>query len=100
MPFVSGAHFPAQEIAGAGPLVVGLTASPDRLVDLRRSRLRSFGERGPNDYADLHAVRAEVSDARRLFARFGWPTIDVSRRSIEETAAAILELHRDRTDTA
>ena len=96
VPFVSGARFPEGEIADAGPPVVGLTASADRLVELRRNRLHGLGERGPSAYADLPAVRDEVAEARRTFARHGWPVIDVSRRSIEETAAAILELHRDR----
>ena len=96
VPFVSGAHFPEREIAEAGPPVVGLTASAGRLVELRRNRLHGLGERGPSAYADMGAVRDEVADARHLFARHGWPVIDVSRRSIEETAAAILELHRDR----
>lgn len=96
VPFVSGAAFPEDEIAAAGPLVVGLTVSPDRLVQLRRNRLRGLGESGPSAYADLRAVQGEVAEARRLFARRRWPMIDVSRRSIEETAAAILELHRDR----
>ncbi len=98
VPFVAGAHFPEREIAGAGPLVVGLTASPDRLVALRRSRLQGVGEHGPSAYADLRAVRDEVTAARRLFDRRRWPVIDVSRRSIEETAAAIAELHRDRVN--
>ena len=98
VPFVSGVVFPEREIVEAGPLVVGLTASPDRLVQLRRNRLDSLGEPGTGPYADPRAVRGEVAQARRLFARHGWPTIDVSRRSIEETAAAILELHRDRVN--
>ncbi len=96
VPFVSGAPFAEKPIAGAGPLVVGLTASPDRLVALRRNRLRSIGEYECSAYADLAAVRSEVAEALQLFARCRWPVIDVTRRSIEETAAAILELHRGR----
>lgn len=98
VPFVPEARFPDQEIADAGPLVVGLTASADRLVQLRRNRLHSLGEREGSAYAEPRAVRDEVSEARRLFSRRQWPVIDVSRRSIEETAAAILELLRSRTE--
>jgi hypothetical protein len=75
------------------PLVVGLIVSPDRLVQIRRNRLLSLNETGETDYVDLVRVREETADARRLFAQKGWPVIDVSRRSIEETAAGILNLY-------
>lgn len=78
------------------PLVVGLTEDPRRLVDLRRSRMRQSLGDTETAYTDIDAVRKEVADARRLFGRYGWPVIDVTRRSIEETAAAILRLVRDR----
>ena len=100
VPFVAGAPFPERAIAEAGPIVVGLTLSPDRLAQLRRNRLRGLGERESGPYADPRAVRDEVAQARRLFARRGWRVIDVSRRSIEETAAEILELHRGHAEGA
>lgn len=78
------------------PLVVGLTRGADQLVDIRRSRLRTLGRDDETSYVDPEAVDSEVKEARRLFARAGWPVIDVSRRSIEETAAAILQLHARR----
>ena len=78
------------------PLVVGLTEDPRRLVDLRRSRMRQSLGDTETAYTDIDAVRKEVTDARRLFGRYGWPVIDVTRRSIEETAAAIMRLVRDR----
>ncbi len=78
------------------PLVVGLTEDPRRLVDLRRSRMRQSLGGTETAYTDIGAVRKEVADARRLFGRYGWPVIDVTRRSIEETAAAIMRLVRDR----
>jgi regulator of PEP synthase PpsR (kinase-PPPase family) len=81
------------------PLAVGLTISPEPLVQIRMSRLNQLRledqpQAGPvgGDYAELENVRAELVYARRLFARYGWPVIDVSRRSVEETAAAILQL--------
>jgi hypothetical protein len=78
------------------PLVVGLTSAPERLVQIRRNRLLTLGEERRTDYIDAERVRAEVAFARRLFADRGWPVIDVTRRSIEETAAAIIRLIGER----
>jgi hypothetical protein len=75
-----------------GPLVVGLTLSPDRLIQIRRNRLTGLGEGRDTSYVDLDSVREETVRARRLFERLGWPTIDVTRRSVEETAAAVINL--------
>lgn len=72
--------------------VVALTLSPDRLVQIRRNRLRSLNESRESSYVDNDAVRAEVVAARRLFERQGWPVIDVTRRSVEETAAAVINI--------
>ena len=74
------------------PLVVGLTVSPDRLVQIRRNRLDGLNADHTSAYVDHEAVRDETVKARRAFERRGWPTIDVSRRSVEETAAAIVNL--------
>lgn len=73
-------------------LVVGLTVSPDRLVQIRRNRLLSLKETRESSYTDPDEVRDEIIRARRLFERQGWPVIDVTRRSVEETAAAVLNL--------
>jgi hypothetical protein len=73
-------------------LIVGLIASPDRLAQIRRNRLLSLKEDRGSDYADTDAIRQEIIHARRLFEREGWPVIDVTRRSVEETAAAIINL--------
>jgi hypothetical protein len=78
------------------PLVVGLTTSADRLVAVRRNRLSSLGEDRVTSYADEEAVKRELGYARRMFADNDWPVIDVTRRSIEETAAAIIKLCEDR----
>lgn len=72
------------------PLVIALKISPKRLVDIRRQRLISIKEDPNTAYASEEAVREEITWANRLFARMKWKTIDVSRRSVEETAAAIL----------
>ena len=72
------------------PLVIGLTASPDRLVQIRESRLKNLDQQQATEYSDAAAVRQEVTKAKRLFLRKGWPVIDVTRRSVEETAAQII----------
>ncbi|MBD3833265.1 MULTISPECIES: pyruvate, water dikinase regulatory protein [Brevundimonas] len=78
------------------PLVVGLTVAPDRLVQIRRNRLEGLNAARASDYVDHDAVRDETVKARRAFERRGWPTIDVTRRSVEETAAAIINLLSER----
>lgn len=78
------------------PLVIGLTVSPDRLVQIRRNRIDSLNANQSSNYTDQDAVRDETIKARRAFERRGWPTIDVTRRSVEETAAAIVNLLSER----
>lgn len=92
IPLVPGVVLPDVVMGPGAPLVVGLKISPDRLVQIRRQRLLSLNEQADTVYADEDAVRDEVTQANRLFVRMKWPTIDVSRRSVEETAAAILNI--------
>ena len=77
------------------PLVVGLTTAPERLVQVRRNRLLSLGQAPETAYVDAERVAREVQYARRMFADNGWPVIDVTRRSIEEAAAAIINLYNE-----
>ncbi len=76
--------------------VVGLVASADRIAEIRRNRVRFLADRNLNEYVDRDRIAQEIAHSRRLCARHGWPVIDVSRRSIEETAAQILRLFHDR----
>ncbi len=78
-----------------GPLVVGLTTAPERLVQIRRNRLLTLNEESQTSYAEHERVEEEIRFARRMFADNNWPVIDVTRRSIEETAAAIIKLMND-----
>jgi regulator of PEP synthase PpsR (kinase-PPPase family) len=78
------------------PLVVGLTTAPERLIQVRRNRLLSLNQAPETAYVDEEKVAREVQLARRMFADNGWPVIDVTRRSIEETAAAIINLYNER----
>ena len=86
------------EALEAGIQAVGLTASPARLAQIRRHRLEVLGESGPADYASIEHIREEVADARLFFQHWGLPVIDVTRRSIEETAAEIQALLRARQE--
>jgi regulator of PEP synthase PpsR (kinase-PPPase family) len=92
IPLVPGVSLPKEVFELKNTLVVGLIASPDRLIQIRRNRLLSLNEQRESTYIDQEAVREEIIAARRLFERQGWPVIDVTRRSVEETAAAIINL--------
>jgi regulator of PEP synthase PpsR (kinase-PPPase family) len=92
IPLVPSAGVPAGLLKLKNVPVVALTLSPDRLVQIRRNRLRSLNESRESTYVDTDSVRAEVVAARRLFDRLGWPVIDVTRRSVEETAAAVINI--------
>ena len=73
--------------------IVGLTAEPDRLVDLRKNRMQSIKDNESTEYTNLDIVQKEMEDARKLFKKYKWPSIDVTRKSVEETAASILKIH-------
>ncbi|MEO0394205.1 MAG: pyruvate, water dikinase regulatory protein [Pseudomonadota bacterium] len=92
IPYVPGAPLPEDLHTVTKPLIVGLTKDPDRLVQIRQQRLRMLNQGNDTDYVDPDKVRAEVLEARRHFAKHKWPVIDVTRRSIEETAAEIMML--------
>lgn len=91
VPLVPGQEPPEELFSLRKPLVVGLVASPDRLSQIRSSRLGAMNaEERAATYSDLDAIRAEVLRAKRLYAKHRWPMIDVTRKSVEETAAAII----------
>lgn len=99
IPLVPGVDIPPDKFELNGPFYVGLTASPERLLQIRRTRLKADkkSEKAKfeaNTYLDYDRIEEEVRNARRLFSRHGWPVIDVTKRSIEETAAEILSLYQ------
>jgi regulator of PEP synthase PpsR (kinase-PPPase family) len=97
IPLVPGVPVPSNLETLANPLVVGLTASPERIVQIRQNRLLGLrAEHDADQYVDRQAVTEEIAVSRKLCARHNWPTIDVTRRSIEETAAAIITLLAER----
>ncbi len=99
IPLIPGVPLPPALMALADkekPMIIGLTKDPDSLVEIRRSRLKLLQQDEETQYVDPEKVREEVLEARRLFARLGCPVIDVTRRSIEETAAEIMMLMNKR----
>ena len=97
-PIVPGTSLPDALFEARNPLTVGLTKDPRRLVEVRRQRLRLLNQDADTDYVDAELVTQEINDARRLFSRHNWPVINVSRRSIEETAATVIQLLKRRRD--
>jgi hypothetical protein len=100
VPLVPGVPLPDGVLQAKAPLVVGLVIDPLRLALVRDQRLRALSQDQPSDYSDLDAVRDEIRDAKRLFARRGWRMIDVSHRSIEQTAAMIIDMLKQRRAAA
>ena len=96
VPLVPGIPIPHQLETLKKPLVVSLHATPERLIQVRQNRLLGIGRTGDDTYIDRQSVAEEVAFARRLSAKFDWALLDVTRRSIEETAAAIMKLYADR----
>jgi regulator of PEP synthase PpsR (kinase-PPPase family) len=92
VPIVPNCPLPPELTHLKRPLVVGLTKDPARLVQIRRNRLLLLSQDQETDYVDLDVVRDEVAAARRLCGEHGWPIIDVTRRSIEETAATVIQM--------
>jgi len=92
VPVVPGCPMPGELLAASRPLIVGLTKDPVQLVQIRRNRLHLLSQSEETDYVDPDVVKQEVAAARRLCTQNGWPVIDVTRRSIEETAATIIQM--------
>lgn len=95
VPYVKDIPLPDNLFELKKPLVIGLVISPERLVQIRKSRLVSLNEDRDTSYVDLAAIKDEILEARKLFTKHGWPVIDVTRRSVEETTANIMQLYHD-----
>jgi hypothetical protein len=98
IPLIPNMPAPPEIASLKKPLIVALTTNPERLVQVRRNRLLALNQKNDTEYVDLELVKEEVASARRLFSQHGWPVIDVTRRSIEETAASILNLYARRQE--
>ena len=85
------------------PLIVGLTISTDRLQQIRKTRLQSLKHEEDTNYVDMEQMQQEIAESRKLFNQYKWPVIDVTRRSVEETAATIvqhLKKHQEKQGTS
>jgi regulator of PEP synthase PpsR (kinase-PPPase family) len=100
VPYVAGVDLPQELFQLKKPFVVGLTIDMERLLQIRRTRLQSMKDTSNQDYIDPEGVHAEIMASRKLFVAQRWPVIDVSRRSVEETAATIIQKYRDRYGTS
>jgi regulator of PEP synthase PpsR (kinase-PPPase family) len=96
IPFVSIETIPQTVYDLKKPLVVGLTINPEKLIQIRQTRLTSLGQDSGSDYTNIEAVEKELAESRKLFAKLGCPTIDVTKRSVEETAAKIIHLLQEK----
>jgi regulator of PEP synthase PpsR (kinase-PPPase family) len=73
--------------------IVGLNTEPERLVDLRKNRMNSLKETENRKYTNIENIKKEIMDAKKTFQKYRWPSIDVTRKSVEETAASIIKIH-------
>lgn len=91
IPFVLDCPLPPSLETLKKPLIVGLTIKPERLQQIRKSRLQSLNQESETNYVDMEYMQREIVESRKLFARQRWPVIDVTKRSVEETAATIAQ---------
>lgn len=96
VPIVPSIPFPEALTGKHSAFVVCLVAQADRIAEVRRNRAMVLGDRNLDTYVDRDAILAEIAHSRKICSRHGWPVIDVTRRSVEETAATIIKLHHDR----
>jgi regulator of PEP synthase PpsR (kinase-PPPase family) len=98
VPFVLESALPENLFSLRNPTVVGLVISPDRLTQIRKSRLQALNHEKDTNYVDEDLVRKEITESRKLFTRHNWLIIDVTRKSVEETAAQIIQFHQERLE--
>ncbi len=95
VPIVPSLPFPEELAGDHKAFIVCLVASPERIAEIRRNRALLLADRNLDDYVDRNQIASEIAYSRKLCAKYGWPIIDVSRRSVEETAATIIRLMQD-----
>jgi hypothetical protein len=93
VPYVQGVPLPKNLFTIKEPLIVGLVISPERLGQIRKSRLLSLNEDKTTSYVDEEAILEELRESRKIFAKNNWPVIDVTRKSVEETSAQIMQIY-------
>lgn len=98
IPFVLDCPLPPSLEQVKTPLVVGLTINPERLQQIRKTRLQSLNQEADTNYVDMEYMQRELAESRKLFMKHQWPVIDVTKRSVEETAATILQYAKKREE--
>ena len=93
IPLVNEMGIPADLIKSKSLCIIGLTTEAERLYDIRRNRLSSLKENEASDYTNLEKIIEEVDQSKKIFKKNGWPMIDVTRKSVEETAASIIKIY-------
>ena len=73
--------------------VIGLVCDATRLLDVRKNRMNFMNEKRPNSYTDIEKIRLELEMTKNIFKKYNWPTIDVTRKSVEETAASVIKIY-------
>jgi regulator of PEP synthase PpsR (kinase-PPPase family) len=96
VPFVSGCPLPEILFSAKKPLIVGMSISPIRLVEIRKSRLLSMSDHNNTEYIDQEKVTNEMMEAKKIFTVNHWPIIDITRKSVEEISATIVQLYHER----
>lgn len=97
VPYVPGVPLPDELFGLTHPMIVGLTIQPERLMQVRKNRLLSvYEQHNETSYVDEEVIQEEIDEARRYFVKRGWPVIDVTRKSVEETSATIIKLYQER----
>ena len=94
IPFVLDCPLPPSLETLKKPLIVGLTINIERLLQIRKTRLQSVGQEQETNYTDMEYMEREIAESRKLFHKHKWPVIDVTKRSVEETAATIAQYHK------
>ena len=93
IPLVNEMSIPKDVISSKKLCIIGLTTEPERLFDIRRNRLISIKENEASDYTNLEKIKTEVDQSKKIFKKNNWPVIDVTRKSVEETAASVIKIY-------
>ena len=93
IPLVANTHLPEELFGFEKPIIIGLIKDPRSLMQVRQTRLKMMGENNQTSYDDINHIKFEISQARLIFTKYAWPSIDVSRRSVEETSASVIKIY-------
>lgn len=96
IPLVANTQLPKELFGFKKPIIIGLIKDPRSLMQVRQTRLKMMGENNLTSYDDINHIKFEISQARLIFTKYGWPSVDVSRRSVEETSASVIKIYNNK----